>query len=262
MIRTSYERRVDDLSHPLAKQVCQICHHKNTNLCLSADLTSLSAIIDLADRVGDKISVLKIHVDMVDDFDLKKIAQLQAVAKKRNFVVFEDRKFNDIGKTVRMQYSGGMYKISQWAQLCTVMTVSGPHILAALSEIGSGFLLIAEMSSAGNKFSLFTREVYEEAKSYPTVVGFIAQKSFGDGRFLTFTPGINSAKSGDALGQQYNTPETAIKAGADVIIIGTGICSAVDPVKAAEEYRLAGWQAHLAAVEKKVSYPLLFTSKV
>jgi len=62
------------------------------------------------------------------------------------------------------------------------------------------------------------------------------------------TPGIKLASSGDGLGQSYATPQSAITAGSDVIIVGRGIYGADDPASEADKYRRLAWDAY----EKRV----------
>ncbi|KAL8956330.1 MAG: hypothetical protein Q9193_006130, partial [Seirophora villosa] len=70
---------------------------KQSNLCVSADVHTTSALLRLAEEVGDSICVLKTHVDIIDDFSDRTIKGLQEIAKRKYFLIFEDRKFGDIG---------------------------------------------------------------------------------------------------------------------------------------------------------------------
>ncbi|KLJ05697.1 orotidine 5'-phosphate decarboxylase [Blastomyces silverae] len=67
--------------------------------------------------------------------------------------------------------------------------------------------------------------------------------------FVVFTTGVNLSSSGDALGQQYQTPASAVGRGADFIISGRGIYAASDPVEAVLKYRDEGWRAYLERVK-------------
>ena len=59
------------------------------------------------------------------------------------------------------------------------------------------------------------------------VMAFVAGGTLENPRaevdFVVFTPGINRATQGDGLGQQYQSPDSAIGRGSDKIIVGSGI---------------------------------------
>lgn len=69
-----------------------------------------------------------------------------------------------------------------------------------------------------------------------------------DEDFVIFTTGVNRSSKGDKLGQQYQTPTSAIERGADFIIAGRGIYAAEDPVESVKLYQTEGWEAYLKRV--------------
>lgn len=249
----SYQARADLCSAPAAKYLLRLLDEKKTNLALSADVTNSDTLLQLAEKLGPEICLLKTHIDIITDYTPALTERLRELAKQHGFLLFEDRKFADIGHTVKHQYEGGMYHIADWADLVNAHTLPGPGIIAGLAETGRkkqrGLILIAEMSSAGH---LMTRDYMQQtlkmAEAYPDfVIGFITQHALtNDPRWINMTPGVQLAAGKDSLGQQYVTPEQAIlEHGSDIIIVGRGILSTDDPLEVARRYRDRAFSAYL-----------------
>ncbi len=246
-----YSERAETTTNPAAKELFQLMDEKQTNLAVAADVMTADELLSLVQAVGDEICVLKTHIDVVEDYSQELVESLLELKEKHNFLIFEDRKFADIGNTVKMQYSAGVYHIADWADITNAHVVPGPGIIEGLQEVGlekgRGLLLLAEMSSEGNLATDdYTATAVKWAQEYDEfVIGFIGMKKLvDDPKFITMTPGVKIGGGGDALKQQYNTPEKAISGGSDIIIVGRGIYGADDQKAAAQEYRAAAWEAY------------------
>lgn len=244
--------------HPVASKLLNIMEEKQSNLCVSADVTSSEELLQLADRLGPKICMLKTHIDILKDFTGNFCEKLQALAEKHNFLIFEDRKFADIGNTVKHQYEGGVYRISSWSHIVNAHVVPGPGVVKGLSAVGKplgrGCLLVAEMTSQGSlatgEYTKASLHMAEEHSDF--VIGFICVSKISQRPgFIHMTPGVQMQAGGDLLGQQYTTPEEVIyNKGSDVIIVGRGILEAPDRLKAAESYRKSGWDAYTKSLNQ------------
>lgn len=254
--RLSYLQRAQSSPNELTQKLFLLMHNKQSNLALSADVTHSNELIDLADKLGSEICVLKTHIDIVADFTPALVRELRSLAEQHQFLIFEDRKFADIGNTVKHQYQGGVYQIADWADIVNAHSLPGPGIIEGLAAVGlkkqRGLLMLAEMSSADNLLdSIYAQKTLQMAEKYPDfVMGFISQHKLNeDPRWIYLTPGVSLAEGNDSFGQQYNTPEKAIiQNGTDIIIVGRGIIRAADPLLAAKKYRAAGWEAYLQAI--------------
>ncbi|MEC7694553.1 MAG: orotidine-5'-phosphate decarboxylase [Candidatus Thermoplasmatota archaeon] len=248
-------------AHPISHEYMRISSEKNSLVVLAADLPSVGGIIDLIESVGSKVCALKTHVDMVDDFSMDSWKNLVEVAKSNDVLLFEDRKFADIGSVAQTQM-GGLYNIQSWADVVTCHSVSGPDVVDGIAagweeaERVGGVLLLAQMSSSGNLLDdSYGDRTLEIGNVSPHVMGYIGNGSspielkrlrskVGEGRMI-WTPGVSlSAKEG-VLGQRYGNPAEAVISGSDAIIVGSGIHGSEDAFSAAQDYASASWNALL-----------------
>eukprot|EP01116_Phalansterium_solitarium_P018513 TRINITY_DN4923_c0_g1_i1.p1 TRINITY_DN4923_c0_g1~~TRINITY_DN4923_c0_g1_i1.p1 ORF type:complete len:503 (-),score=121.26 TRINITY_DN4923_c0_g1_i1:183-1640(-) len=251
----SYAQRAELCRNPLGAELLRLMEAKRSNLSVAVDVTNKADLLRIAAAVGPHICILKTHVDVLEDFDADFGTELQRLAAQHNFLIFEDRKFADIGNTVKLQYGGGVYHIADWSHIVNAHVVPGPGIIAGLREVGlpkgRGLLLLAQMSSQG---SLATGQYTVEAVKMATenkdfVIGFISKSKVSDDpSFINMSPGIQLQQGGDTLGQQYDTPEAAVANGSDIIIVGRGVYASGDAAEQAKLYQEAGWNAYLKRI--------------
>jgi len=237
-------------------KLMSIIETKKTNLCLSADVESAFELLELAESLGPYICCIKTHADALSHFNLDIMVKLQIIAQKLNFVVFEDRKFADIGNTVKTQLSGGLHHIADWADIINAHSLPGPGVISGLQAGAKmansklGLLLIAQMSPKGCMITDdYTKQTVEMAEEFSDFVcGFIStSKVSNNPSHLHFTPGVKLEPGCDSLGQQYVTPTEAIlNRGSDIIIVGRGIIHSTNRKTAAKSFRDAAWSAYLS----------------
>ncbi|OAV97751.1 orotidine 5'-phosphate decarboxylase [Puccinia triticina 1-1 BBBD Race 1] len=275
LVRQSYSTRASVHPSPLAQRLLKLMDQKQSNLCVSVDVTNKASFLRIVEAVGDHVCMIKTHIDIIEDFDQDLIHKLVEISNRKQFMIFEDRKFADIGNTVKYQYSSGIYKIAEWSDITNAHTVPGEGVISGLAQVGipkgRGLLLLAEMSSQGTlaKDSYTVETVQMARKHRDFVIGFISQRrlegvgadthtneaqSASQEDFLVLSPGVGLDVTGDQLGQNYRSPHQVIyESGADVIIVGRGIYGQQDKsgdsdqaiISQAIRYKQAGWEAYI-----------------
>ena len=261
MMVNPWGSRWNNTSSSFSQQYMQTATNKKSLICFAADLQTVDAVRETVESIGPYIACLKLHVDIVEDWSVDGWKEVCDLAKDLNVLIWEDRKFADIGRVSRQQM-GGVVDIRSWADIVTAHLISGPDIVNGLmdgwKDVGreGGILLLAQMSSRGNLLvPNYTKSVVELGKEMQGVIGFIGNGSnpddikslremVGDEKMI-WTPGINLNTGDGVAGQQYGHPRDAVLAGADCLIVGSGIHRSNDPVGAAKEYARVSWEALL-----------------
>ena len=246
----------------LTEKLKAVMERKQTNLILSLDTDDRDEFFSILEATADKIAMVKTHVDIIRDFTPDFITRLQALAEKHDFLIFEDRKFADIGNTVRHQFYSGVYRIAEWTDCVTSHLIAGEGTVQGLFPEGEASMkpgkpqaafLLARMSSKGNLITEdYSKKVIEAGKNNAALVsGYIGHgrdvedirkyKSLIPEGQLLLMPGVKLERGTDNLGQQYLTVEEAVEGGADCIIVGRGIIKADNPAAEAEIYREKAW---------------------
>ena len=199
--------------------------------------------------------IVKLHADIINDFDEAFIAYLLRAKRTHGFLLWEDRKFADIGHTVRHQLHGGVHRISSWADIVSCHAVAGRPALDALTGVSETeapsdvpmVVLVASLSCADNVLDeTYTQRAISVARNHPHVVGVVTQKALSASdaaALLTFVPGItlradasaSDAPVSDAFGQQYHTMDD--KPFADVLVVGRAITNAPTPAQMLQRVR-------------------------
>jgi orotidine 5'-phosphate decarboxylase subfamily 1 len=248
----SFLKRASLTRHPMAQRLFKIMEDKKSNLALAADLTSQSQLLKMADELGPELAILKTHVDILEDFTSDFGERLRKLADKHNFLIFEDRKFADIGHTVSLQFAKGIYRISEWADIVNAHIVPGEGIIEGLKQIGLpkglGLLLLAEMSASGTLAKgAYAKKAVEMGELHADfVMGFICLRQLSQKPgMIHCTPGVKLKPGRDSLGQRYRTVDEIIqKNQSDLIIVGRDITHAESPRKQAALYREKSWAAY------------------
>ena len=136
--------------------------------------------------------MVKMHIDMMEEFDMKYINRLKEIVKN-DFMIWEDRKFNDIGNTFKHQLYGGIYKINMWADFISVNPAAGYKTLEIIKDekekgvVTPGIFLLAEMSTKDNLMNcMYTEDVIRIARNNQDLVSGIINQSIEIERISPF----------------------------------------------------------------------------
>lgn len=265
-------------SHSVIQQLFKIAQEKQSNLIVSIDDPDPGKVIEIIHKVAQHVVCIKLHYDILEVDNNKWnnfFNHLNGLKRTYNFLVFEDRKFMDIGNTVCMQYSRVQDIYRGDLDFTNACLISGPQIVDGMREYhtlkdqetpNTCLLLLAQMSSRGSTLAAQNIQMCKNAANTTLgkdfVGGYICQSRHeveevyaSQSRrqdLVYFTPGVHLNTDKDSKGQQYRSISDAIERdGCDFIIVGRGIIESLNPKETANMYRQEAWRSYLKMISKK-----------
>ena len=174
----------------------------------SADLdTMVELFARLENGLGEKIDILKLHIDCFRDFSMVNLERLIQLKNKYKLTLWEDRKFADIGVIVKKQIDQSLYCYDLWVDIFTIHSLMGKDTIDSLQQLKYNWILVGEMSTANNLMNEeYVSKSLEIYKSNSKIVGIVTQHFLGDD-IIHIVPGISKTNKKDNNGQVYHTME-------------------------------------------------------
>lgn len=216
-------------------------------LIIALDVDSTAEALELVDRIGAATSFYKVGFELYAAGGMEFVSQLASFRKR----VFLDLKLFDIGETVKR----ATHKICQ-SEAVTFLTVHGsrPVMKAAVEGRGESKVKLLGVTV----LTSFDQEDLADL-GYPVPVSDLVElrvkkalesgidgvvcsplevarvRVVGGEELKIVTPGVRSAGASSGDQKRVATPEEAIRAGADYLVIGRQVTRAADPRAAIAE---------------------------
>jgi orotidine-5'-phosphate decarboxylase len=224
-------------------------------LCVALDTASLYGAVELAKNLSGRAGYLKVGLELFTAAGPPSVKELQALG----FKVFLDLKLHDIpntvGRAVRQAASLGV-------SLLTLHASGGPEMIAAAKEAADEaadspggrprLLAVTVLTSLDDDILSHVFGLETPTGELVLHLATLAKGSGADGvvcsareanlvkkmcgsDFLAVTPGIRPAGTASGDQKRITTPRDAIRAGADLLVVGRPITAAPDPAEAADK---------------------------
>lgn len=247
--KSSYELRSAEITDVRGVKLLDMIVEKKSNICVAMDYSSIDEILLMFPKIAPYVVMVKLHVDAIADCTIDKLLILKQMADDLKVLICEDRKLGDIGFTNLKYFE--RWRIPEWCDFVTCLPNCGKTSLKSLDTF-CGLIIVSTMSSNPDpRYHKIGEEMAEDVGA----IGIVSQNGGVKKPYLVFAPGVSLDKTKDLFGQMYQTPETKLSNGADVLIIGRSICGSSDPENEARKYRDVCWDAYLKLVDKYENKP-------
>ena len=219
----------------------------NKNIVVALDFENKQDALALVDRLDPELCRLKIGKEMFTHFGPDFVKEIH----QKGFDVFLDLKFHDIPNTVAKAVKAAA-DLGVW--MVNVHATGGSKMMSAAKEILKPYgdkapLLIAvTVLTSMSEEDLVDLGVTKSPAEQVKFLAGLADKAGMDGvvcsaqeatmlkqaygeNFKLVTPGIRTADASTDDQKRIMTPEKAVEAGADYLVIGRAITKSSDPIQ-------------------------------
>ncbi|MFN4143782.1 orotidine-5'-phosphate decarboxylase [Aestuariivirga sp.] len=227
-------------------------------ICAALDTPDLERAVSLARALKPHVGWVKIGMEFFYAHGIQGYARVA----EQGLPVFLDLKLHDIPNTVASAMASLM-RLSPVPGIVNVHATGGLDMMKAAAEAvdGRAQLIAVTILTSLSDDDIWQAgfETAKDTQAHARGLAELSQRAGLDGvvcsphelvgirhdlgtGFLTVVPGIRPADAATQDQKRVATPEAALAAGADILVIGRAITAAEDPARAAQEI-LAGLHA-------------------
>jgi len=240
--------------HQLRVALIDLMIQKKSTLCLSLDYSSWEKCKTLIEECGEYIVMVKVHVELFEDYTPNFGKEIKELAKQHKFFVMEDRKCADVDNISFRQMMGGYFKIDEWASFVTIHGLTFKSCIDYYTRKFKGCsypsnvspVVVAQMNSIDNLFNEdYTKKCIDILEEYTESSPLIICQSMPEVLDrLKATPGVVLENTDLVEGRAYRSVETAIEVdGNHIIIVGSAIIFDENPADMARQFAEKSWQS-------------------
>lgn len=228
-------------------------------ICVALDTPELARAVALARTLKPHVGWAKIGMEFFYAHGLSGYVQVADTG----LPIFLDLKLHDIPNTVASAMKALM-RIEPRPAIVNLHATGGLDMMKAAAEAvdGRSTLIAVTILTSLSDEDIWAAgfETAKDTAAHARALAALAREAGLDGvvcsphdlvgirhdlgaDFLTVVPGIRPADAGTQDQKRVATPEAALKAGADILVIGRAITGAANPAEAAREI-MAGLHVH------------------
>ncbi|GHB74791.1 orotidine 5'-phosphate decarboxylase [Psychrosphaera saromensis] len=221
------------------------------NIVVALDFENKSEALALIDRLDPSLCRLKIGKEMFTHFGPEFVTEVQ----NKGFDVFLDLKFHDIPNTVAKAVKAaadlGVWMVNVHASGGSKMMQAARDILKPYGDKAPLLIAVTVLTSMSEE-DLLDLGITKSPEQQVNFLAGLAHKAGMDGvvcsaqeaqmlklnygvDFKLITPGIRTADASVDDQKRIMTPEKAVNAGSDYLVIGRAITKSADPINTMKE---------------------------